>query len=196
MEAYIRCYLQLCRKHRRHENIDEIIAKVAIIGRTYSAKLERRKRCKNRNCVPCQQDSDEFYEKTVAPRLKRLGLDPMLDELATSKGDWAGKSLEVHSKLTSFFKEIAHREQRSLASKYLHCHLPNRFFIFDSRAAKAARKLVPKLQHTRSIVPPFDKPYRDHVLRCVQFQDDVRNEHDIKLSPRDVDRLLWRFPIK
>ena len=53
-----------------------------------------------------------------------------------------GQIISVHNFLTVIFNEISGLDKRSLASKYLHFHLPNLFYIYDSRADNAIRKMV------------------------------------------------------
>jgi hypothetical protein len=45
------------------------------------------------------------------------------------------------------FAAITQREKRSLASKYLHFHVPHVFYLYDSRARRAITKVVPRLNN-------------------------------------------------
>jgi len=122
----------LCESNSAHTQNDIIVAKVWLIGRSYAAAIERgRKKGK--------LDSEEYYAKEVAPIIKDSEIDVWLGELSDqnlSPNPFA-KVVEVHGKLTDLFKKISGKADRSLASKYLHFHKRNAFFIYDSRAAKA-----------------------------------------------------------
>ena len=51
----------LCKQYPRHNNPHEIVAKIALIGRAYSASVERRRNAKT------QRDHDFYYEY-IAPQ--------------------------------------------------------------------------------------------------------------------------------
>ena len=58
--------------------------------------------------------------------------------------------VKVHYLTTKLFSKISGLNKRSLASKYLHFHVPELFYIFDSRAYDAMRNselLSAKLAH-------------------------------------------------
>jgi hypothetical protein len=62
----------MCSEHFEHKNVGVVIAKVCIIGRTYSASIERRK------IKTTKITSDEFYEKVVAPAIINSDIDKWL----------------------------------------------------------------------------------------------------------------------
>ena len=51
-------------------------------------------------------------------------------------------SSEAHARTTELFTKIRGLEKRSLASKYLHFHVPGLFFIYDARAIAGMRKVM------------------------------------------------------
>jgi hypothetical protein len=53
------CLYSLCEKYPRHKNVDEVVAKLWLIGRSYAAALERRKNKRKKD--------PEFYEFIAAP---------------------------------------------------------------------------------------------------------------------------------
>jgi hypothetical protein len=65
----------LCFSHPFHKDNGEIIAKIWLIGRSYSAALERRK---NKNA---DSAGDLFYEKIAAPKIKSSEIDTWLGSL-------------------------------------------------------------------------------------------------------------------
>ena len=86
--------------------------------------------------------------------------------------------------------------KRSFASKYLHFHLPKLFFIYDTRAVSALKKIVPVLpveikKYYKTL--NFDSDYTDFLFRCLYLQKIIASEHNIILSPREIDNLLLEF---
>ena len=175
---------KLCSAHPFHKTKQEIIAKIWLIGRSYAAALERRK---NKDDGPA---GDLFYEDKVVSEIKASQIDTWLVLLKnTSKPE---SIIETHSKLTELFYSISELEKRSLASKYLHFHRPNLFFIFDSRAMKAIRKITPSASNQLPDLSPseFDKEYMRFYRRCLWLQSDLQNRIGISLSPRQIDKVL------
>ena len=177
----------LCREHPKHIEHGKIVAKVWLIGRSYAAAIERRR--PQGNYV-----GDEYYEKCVAPIMKGSEIDIWFQNILDDKTNDTELSLQVHRYLTDLFKRISHQDKRSLASKYLHFHFPERFFIFDSRANKAIRSLVavPKAPNS-----PFNKSdqqdseYASFFRRCKALTECFAQQGR-KVSPRELDKvLLW-----
>ena len=104
--------------------------------------------------------------------------------------------LMVHKKFLDFLKIHTELNRRSFASKYLHFHNRNAFFIYDSIANKNVRAKDAK----RKFVLPkscaeFDKEYAGFVIRCIQYRDDMAKErHETPMTPRELDNELinWR----
>lgn len=68
----------LCKKNPRHRTEEEIISKIWIVGRTYSAAVERRRKKDDHT-------SDEFYQKKVAPAILEADLDMQLSRLRAGR---------------------------------------------------------------------------------------------------------------
>lgn len=131
----------MCLKNPSHTNENVIIGKIWLIGRSYAAAIERIKE----KSVP----SDDFYSDVVAPHFLQFGveLDDKLKYLKSNTEvslDNLQEILYVHKFLVNQITEITKLEKHSLASKYLHFHLPNHFFIYDSRAAGSITRFVHK----------------------------------------------------
>ncbi len=125
----------MCRRYPNHGNIDEIIAKIWLIGRSYAAAIERRKNKKNSN--------DNFYVQ-AANEIRKFGFDekinniPNIDKLDE---DNVRVICEAHFYITKKFHKLTGQYKRSLASKYLHFHRPL-VPIYDSRAARSVSGLI------------------------------------------------------
>jgi hypothetical protein len=175
----------LCSNHPLHKSRQEIIAKVWLIGRSYSAALERRK---NKS-----EDSlgDLFYEDIAAPEIQKQEIDCWIEPLdGNTKPE---EIVETHFKLTQIFYDITKLEKRSLASKYLHFHRPDLFFIYDSRAVNATRQITPSGKKQLPDLSPqkqVDDEYLKFYRRCLWLRDDIEKKFSRKLSPRDIDKIL------
>ena len=104
---------RMCKEQPEHKDIDVIVGKIWLIGRSYAAAIERRK-----NAV---DGGDDFYYDVVAPKLLEIGpeLDDLLSGLRKSKGEIVDdykKILRTHKFLMDTFYELTGLEKRSLAS--------------------------------------------------------------------------------
>jgi len=175
---------EMCQKYPHHKNDEEIIAKVMMIGRVYSAAIERRKNVENISSV--------FYRGKVAPGIRKSKIDVWLNTLRSLDHPTSENCVQiiaVHKKVTDLFREISGLEKRSLASKYLHFHFPNLFFIYDSRSSNALKKIEYSSVWNSSLVE-YDRAYAKFFLRCMAFVEKVNYECDIPLTPRKLDKYL------
>lgn len=179
----------LCQNHPQHDRADVIIAKVWLIGRSYAAAIERRKNTKG--------SSDNFYEKTVVKEMKKPAVDQWLSSLPDRMTDpWRelGQVIVVHKRLMDLFTKMTDLEKRSLASKYLHFHRPDLFFIYDSRAKGAISKATPSIRKIARIqAKQADHEYLTFVRRCQWIRDDVARRFNTLLTPRQLDKILLRI---
>lgn len=182
----------LCRDHPGHSNSDEIVAKIWLIGRSYAAAVERRKNA--------DSFDGDFYYDSVAPALISIGheLDCRLQELNTYSGiddKTLDSVLDAHGLLVKVFSELTGMDKRSLASKYLHFHCPNVFFIYDSRANTSIRRFVRKGRDNlnKHISAGRDMEYIDFCVRALELKDYIRSKYGCVLSPRELDDLLLYY---
>lgn len=175
---------KLCKDHPHHKTDEEIAAKIWLIGRAYAASIERRK---NKSDI-----NDDFYSEVVVPQIKQSGIDEWI-QTCKRKGT-KDTCLLVHKKITNLFKEISGLEKRSLASKYLHFHLPDMFFIYDSRSSKGIGILFKELNIRRMKKEIdnnlSDKSYASFYNKCLKTQNEIRMKYNIFLNCRQLDTLL------
>jgi hypothetical protein len=179
----------LCHDNFRHDQSEHILAKVLFIGRIYAVAVERRK-------VKDKYINDNFYFDRIVPTFKNSALDKMLESLKgqdiMSKENIA-EILHTHYYLTKILKTITNLEKRSFSSKYLHFHLPNLFFIFDSRAEIALRQLTSRVP---SDLKPFtqldnvDSQYAKFYCKCFDVKRQIEEEHNTSMTIRQFDNLL------
>lgn len=181
----------MCKKYPHHDDTDIIVSKIWLIGRSYAAAIERRRNTKD------EEISEDFMYNKVAPALKRRAkkLDRMIDELNALEGDYKDNAktvLELHKYLTDIFEDITGLEKRSLASKYLHFHCPDKVLIYDNRAKEAARMTV----HHPDVNPKwknkYDEQYADFYARIIAMVDEIGTHP----TPREIDSFLLHHIIK
>lgn len=177
---------QLCSSHPKHDKDEEIIAKVWLIGRAYSVALERNKK-KDR------ETNDTFYIKDVVAVFRNSDLDDKIAELKSVdelNSDNIKKSLEIHAFLVKCISSITEQSNRSFCSKYLHFHFPNLFYIYDSNALSALRKLKIPTKEFLITDEDIDKEYSQFSYRCLHLQKTIFENTGIRLSIRQLDNLL------
>ena len=178
---------KLCSDNFKHKHINIIMAKVCIIGRVYAASIERRHLAEGDEIT-----NDQFYKEVVAPGIKKSDIDKWLSrakqfEKVTEKS--LPIVLEAHWEVMNLFKDISKMEKRSLASKYLHFHLPNLFYIYDSRAVKGLRGILPRFR-LKNKINGYDEEYSKFCQKLFYLQKEIEKEFGKKLTTRQLDRLL------
>lgn len=180
---------ELCQTYPDHKQVNVVVAKIWLIGRAYAAAVERRK--KQNDDLPI--DGDLFYLEQVVPTLIRSDLDMHITDLRRYT-DIDDQNLEIILKLHKHFvvilEEVTHDNKRSLASKYLHFHLPSLFYIYDSRANAALSKWLPRYRTIWNAEGSFDEPYKSFFLKMLALRQRIQNSYGISLTPRQLDRLL------
>ena len=181
---------KMCEQNFEHKEIDKIVGKVILIGRAYAAAIERRK---NKT-----EENENFYIDKVAPKIKNSKLDEYISQLK-SQSELTEKNipdvLKLHFFFTELIKEITEQNKRSFSSKYLHFHLPNLFFIYDTRAVKAIRLLktkLPKKYKAELHANGIDKEYATFFYKCYEQKNILEREKNENLSIRHFDNILMK----
>lgn len=178
----------LCRKHPTHVDQSAVIAKVWLIGRSYTASIERGR--------DKPVENDNFYVDTVAPQICASQIDQWLQQPASFSHPNAQslpQILRTHARLTALFSQISGLDKRSLASKYLHFHMPNLFYIFDSRAVEAMRTLSGLVGHALRTSPDADLEYGKFAQKCLRLQNHATSSFGITMLPRGLHNLLLKL---
>ncbi|MEI6090602.1 MAG: hypothetical protein WCR42_09140 [bacterium] len=168
----------LCEDNFKHEKPNEIIAKIWLIGRAYSASIERRKEVKI---------GEDFWKDNVVPKIEQSDIDVWLNNRDNS--DDINVFMETHKNVTKLFKDITGLDKRSLASKYLHFHLPNKFYIYDSIASRSI-KFLQKEKIEIKTDANWDDEYSKFYQNCDYLKNKLQNKFEINLSCRELDNLL------
>jgi hypothetical protein len=175
---------ELCRRYSSHKEPSHSRAKIWLIGRAYSAAIERKSAPKG---------ADQLYEK-VGRAMRKSRLDRLLRELPDGRSPWPKRlayAIQVHAYLMKIWGAAGAKGKRSLASKYLHFHRRDIFPMFDSRAAAAIKKVTPDNTHVdRLPVVGGDTTYKAFCERYAWLLQHIRREFNRRLTLRQVDRLL------
>lgn len=184
---------EMCKKNPYHQSAEVVVGKIWLIGRSYAAAIERRQNADSTD------SGDDFYFNIVAPKMLEIGkeLDERIDSLSRYQciiEDNLKEVVETHFFLTETFSVISGLNKRSLASKYLHFHVPRMFYIYDSRAIQGARKYVNYDKILRTHLEPYgDKDYIELVTRLFALERYVEKEFDLKVTPRTLDSFLLKY---
>ena len=174
----------MCKDEPLHQNIDIIASKLWIIGRSYAAAIERKAgvNFKIEDAARIIQASD--IDKHLVQMQK-------VDRLDNSN---VNLSLEVHHIFANLLRDATGIVKRSLASKYLHFHAPNAFFIYDSIANTKIRKALKREQSRFTISKSYDDEYESFVRRCLYYRNNILEMKLKKLAtPRRVDMELLGY---
>ena len=176
---------EMCKKYPSHKNESEVVAKIFLIGRSYAASIERSK-------------NDHIYEKKIPALVYKHGKDIDTALLQCNKENLQ-QLFSTYDLILRSFHEVSGKWNRSLASKYLHFHQPENFYIMDSRAKKGlseVSKLYPIVSSAKNeekklySVSHESKEYVHFYLKCQKCKQELENEFNCKLSTRDLDNLL------
>lgn len=179
----------LCKDNFKHSEDKHILTKVLFIGRIYAAAVERRTNKK-------EGINDHFYIDTIAPTFRKSKLDEHLLEIKKIKTlsiDNIKLILETHYYLTTILSKITAQNKRSFSSKYLHFHLPELFFIYDSRVLSSLRHFISKVpEELRQIIQSdnIDKDYATFYCKCFALKRQIEKQHKTTLTNRQFDNLL------
>lgn len=181
---------QMCEKYPSHTNEEEIIGKIWLIGRSYAAAIERAKQ-------------PVSYPEHVGPIIKKHGekLDAQLANIikrGQSEPEYLLEMLKAHKFFTDVLYEITALNKRSLASKYLHFHARNHFYIYDSIVVQkiSAYELDSCKERKEALMKrlgnnEYDECYLDYIVKAHKLNEQLTTQNNGEfLSPRALDTLL------
>jgi hypothetical protein len=177
---------KMCKENPLHNQKDVIIGKAWLIGNAYSVQLARRK-------TNDKLKTPVFFQEKVYPALRKTRLDSYRNRLLKLKSPKDNLKLifEVHKKLSDASNEIS-SQNRSFASKYLHFHYPNLFYIYFIGAEKALRRILrtkfKEKKYNKNDIPNLDKTYSNFCMKALFFATNLKL-HSLTI-PRKRDNLL------
>jgi hypothetical protein len=174
LDPRLRALYELCFMHRHHLRDDIVADKLRMLVRL----------CAERGIV-----MDDFSPEYAAHRLGRADVDRWFGGLATAEKLDVALLLEVHKHMMRVFDDLGEVEARSLASKYLHFHFPELFFVFDSRVEAAAIALG-EGECGYLALYEHDPVYGRYYACARKLVDKMAPLVGRRLSPRELDRVL------
>ncbi|MDP2859717.1 MAG: hypothetical protein Q8P50_17330 [Bacillota bacterium] len=179
----------MCQRAPLHTSEVEIAGKVLLIGRSYAAAIERG--------AGSPHSGDDFYLHEVVTKMKSVGAElddriRLFHEQPRITRPLLGPIVETHGFLTRVFNDISGKNKRSLASKYLHFHVPDIFYIYDSRAASGVSMLSTLDRGLKRSLSEnvCDSTYVDFVAKAYPLHVRILEDYGIWLTPRQLDEML------
>jgi len=178
---------KMCADHSKHTDPEEIRAKIWLIGRSYAASIERRPKKEKIN--------DDFYDYVVREFINFNNKNKFDEKLTKLKNkEFNGETLKdillIHGELTKFFKDLTGKEKRSLASKYLHFHVPI-FPIYDSRANDSLKRIVEGKIKEAEI--ECDKSYYKFCTKLLFLFYEIKDKTGKTPTLREIDTFLIKI---
>jgi hypothetical protein len=175
LDPKVRALYDLCFMYRHHRR-DEIVAdKLRLITRLYTDSLS--------------WPGKAFCAESTAHNLTQSPVDHWFGAISTAEHLDSGLLLELHKRLMGVFSDISEDEARSLASKYLHFHFPELFFVYDTRIATAISLLMEGDCGFLALAE-FDPAYGRFHACCRKLTERITPLVGRRLSPRELDRVL------
>jgi hypothetical protein len=174
LDPRTRALYELCFLHRHHFQDDIVADKLRMIVRL---------------CAEHGFNVNSFSPEFVAHRLGRSGVDRWFAGLATAEQIDMALVFEMHRRVMDVFADLLAEQSRSLASKYLHFHFPELFYLYDQRVAAAAIDIgdgecgyLARTEH--------DPAYGRFFACCRKLTDKLSALAGRRLNPRELDRVL------
>lgn len=130
-----------------------------------------------------------FSLETTTLSLQRACVDCWFSAMATAECLDTALVLNLHKRLMDLFPELPRAEACALASRYLHFHFPELFFVFDSRVEAVALVLT-RGEGEAPAGEEQDPGYARFVGACLELVDGMVPLVGRRLSPRELDRVL------
>jgi len=209
----------MCEENREHKNINVVEGKIWLIGRSYSASPERRQgKPKKEKTINEKKEESDFLLKISEyivndSKTKELDnkIESMRNPIYTFTYDFKQdqEMLRETVELVQLLNEIIMKASNkynlykrraenniSFASKYLHFHLRDIVYIFDSIACGNAREQASSSTCNNkeflefvSLSEETYKEYAKHVMRCHCIAIELKKNGN-SYSPRAVDDIL------
>ncbi len=184
---------EMCRKYPTHKDDSEVIAKLWLIGRSYSAAIERGAKDENNNKL-----EEPVYEKML-PKALAKDRDKIDEAISKIKKSDLQQIFYTYDLILNCFHKVSGKWNKSLTSKYLHFHKPENFYLMDSRAKTGLKNVLEALSLDNQIekeelkqfsVSKESEEYVKFYLKCKKCHKELEEKFNKKLSTRDLDNLL------
>jgi len=187
---------QMCANQPRHDDRNIVYSKLWIIGRAYSATIERGAP----RGFNIMQTVDLIVENNLNIDQQIAGianiLRPEMDDIPNIL-----IVLQAHKYFTDMLHATTGLYKRSLASKYLHFHSPQSVFIFDAFANANVRAHINENEDLRHLYQWLraevdnvlvDNEYASFYCRCLVYRNFLE-DGGLLLTPRGLDMMLLGY---
>lgn len=176
---------RMCEEYPAHTDVNVAVGKIWLIGRSYAAAIERGSKR--------EHTEGDFYFDTVKNLFENDG-EALDEEIAALRNvalndETARETVRLHKWWQDRMGKITGDKKRSLTSKYLHFHLRDIVYIYDSRAAAGIGALVTRQRGTET-PHDADAVYADFVGRVRTLAKAIETAFGVTLTPREMDEFL------
>lgn len=183
----------ICARYPDHSDRRLVTAKIALVGRAYSAGLERQVKPD-----PGEQAIAKIAKFVLAHSSEIDAIIAALDALHEPLDGAAMTAIvDQHGRFTTLLRQVTAKQTmpRSFAAKYLHFHRPV-LPIYDSYAAERLSALVPwdAKQIPVGQPPGSDGEYRSFCTRFFRLYD-AGVKADLDVTVKRLDTYLWQVPV-
>lgn len=130
-----------------------------------------------------------FSLEAASHALRRSCVDCWFSAVATAECLDTPLILALHKRVMNLFPELQDTEARALASRYLHFHFPELFFIHDSRVEAVALVLT-RGEGGFLAMDEYDPVYGRYFASCLRLTALLEPLVGRRPSPRELDRVL------
>lgn len=169
-----RALYELCFLHRHHIRSEIVADKLRMILRL---------------CADHGLKVADLSPEFTAYRLGQSGVDRWFAGLTTAEQIDPDLVFEMHKRVMDLFDELPSRQACSLASKYLHFHFPELFYLYDSRVEAAATALGQE-ECGYLAGGDHDPDYVRFFACCRKLAESFAPLAGRRPNPRELDRLL------
>ena len=169
-----RALYELCFLHRHHFRSEIVADKLRMIQRL---------------CADHGLAVSEVSPEFAALRLGQSGVDRWFAGLTTAEQIDPALMFEIHKRVMDVFDDLPPDQARSIASKYLHFHFPELFYLYDSRVERAAI-LLGRGECGYLAGGDHDPLYARFFACCRKLVDTFAPLAGRRPNPRELDRLL------
>lgn len=181
----------LCRRRNRPTSFADVYAKVAVIGRVYSAGVAR--------SWGGGGDAETGVARVLSHAELATAVHDLLQRLKAQTFDRqsAAEIVELHGLVTRAISQHSGNVfLTSFVSKYLHFHCPT-VPIYDSNAQAAIKKFVDRkavgdVRKELRSVPGSVWAYRTFVASFLALYERAHHESDSRPTVKEVDCMLWQ----
>lgn len=173
----------MCNENPFHNDADVVAGKMLMIGRSYAAAVERR-------IINLSMDNDDFYyEKVVKVLMEESSIiDDLIGRIKYLNKKQAEEFVpKVHYYLVRKLRGITGVDKKSLVSKYLHFHCPEKVYVFDSYAEKEIKSINSTRLSKNKIPEDVDDIYYKFYLKMLELNKILSDK-----TPKELDKfVLW-----